>query len=158
VARSRQDAFIAIDPANLSAGERDDREMLINSRKGKLQDIETVRYWQKDSSRRWPIAAVSHRRRRQVNRLIGRLLGEAPPTVDLAHLDLARRQQRPERHRGGLHGRQHGLRLDPSLELLMQAFNCIRMKVKSLSPVPRQAPRKAKGAADAQACGAHATR
>ena len=42
------DAFIAIDPANLSAGERDDREMLINSMKGKLLDIETVRYWQKD--------------------------------------------------------------------------------------------------------------
>jgi hypothetical protein len=71
VARSRQDAFIAIDPANLSAGERDDREMLINSRKGKLQDIETVRYWQKDSSRRWPIAAVSHRRRRQERQSLG---------------------------------------------------------------------------------------
>jgi hypothetical protein len=42
------DAFIAIDPPNLSAGERDDREVLINSMKGKLLDIETVRYWQKD--------------------------------------------------------------------------------------------------------------
>jgi hypothetical protein len=36
--------------------------------------------------------------------------------------------------RNGFRGRQHGLRLDPSLELLMQAFNCIRVKVKSLSP------------------------
>ena len=42
------DEFTAIDPATLSAGDRDDREMLINSIKGKLLDIETIRYWQKD--------------------------------------------------------------------------------------------------------------
>jgi Bacterial protein of unknown function (DUF885) len=42
------DAFIAIDPATLSAGDRDDREMLINSIKGKLLDVEAIRYWQKD--------------------------------------------------------------------------------------------------------------
>ena len=42
------DAFTAIDPATLSAGDRDDREMLINSIKGKLLDVETIRYWQKD--------------------------------------------------------------------------------------------------------------
>jgi uncharacterized protein (DUF885 family) len=42
------DAFAAIDPATLSAGDRDDREMLINSIKGKLLDVETIRYWQKD--------------------------------------------------------------------------------------------------------------
>jgi uncharacterized protein (DUF885 family) len=42
------DAFIAIDPETLSAGDRDDREMLINSIKGKLLDVETIRYWQKD--------------------------------------------------------------------------------------------------------------
>jgi hypothetical protein len=41
-------AFIAIDPATLAAGDRDDREMLINSIKGKLLDVETIRYWQKD--------------------------------------------------------------------------------------------------------------
>jgi uncharacterized protein (DUF885 family) len=42
------DTFTAIDPATLSASDRDDREMLINSIKGKLLDIETIRYWQKD--------------------------------------------------------------------------------------------------------------
>jgi len=42
------DEFTAIDPATLSAGDRDDREMLINSIKGKLLDVETIRYWQKD--------------------------------------------------------------------------------------------------------------
>jgi uncharacterized protein (DUF885 family) len=42
------DAFTAIDPTTLSAGDRDDREMLIGSIKGKLLDIETIRYWQKD--------------------------------------------------------------------------------------------------------------
>jgi uncharacterized protein (DUF885 family) len=41
-------ALTAIDPAALSASDRDDREMLINSVKGKLLDIETIRYWQKD--------------------------------------------------------------------------------------------------------------
>jgi uncharacterized protein (DUF885 family) len=42
------DALTAIDPATLSTGDRDDREMLINGIKGKLLDIETIRYWQKD--------------------------------------------------------------------------------------------------------------
>jgi uncharacterized protein (DUF885 family) len=42
------DAFTAIDPATLSSGDRDDREMLINSIEGKLLDVETIRYWQKD--------------------------------------------------------------------------------------------------------------
>jgi uncharacterized protein (DUF885 family) len=42
------DEFTAIDPATLSAGDRDDREMLINGIKGKLLDLETIRYWQKD--------------------------------------------------------------------------------------------------------------
>ena len=42
------DEFTAIDPATLSAGDRDDREMLIASIKGKLLDVETIRYWQKD--------------------------------------------------------------------------------------------------------------
>jgi len=42
------DELTAIDPATLSSGDRDDREMLINSIKGKLLDIETIRYWQKD--------------------------------------------------------------------------------------------------------------
>jgi uncharacterized protein (DUF885 family) len=42
------DALTAIDPATLSAGDRDDREMLINGVKGQLLDVETIRYWQKD--------------------------------------------------------------------------------------------------------------
>jgi uncharacterized protein (DUF885 family) len=42
------DALTAIDPAHLSAGDRDDREMLIGSINGKLLDLETIRYWQKD--------------------------------------------------------------------------------------------------------------
>jgi hypothetical protein len=37
------DDFTAIDPVTLSAGDRDDREMLINSIKGKLLDVETIR-------------------------------------------------------------------------------------------------------------------
>jgi uncharacterized protein (DUF885 family) len=41
-------AFLAVDPAALPAGDRDDREMLINSIKGKLLDIATIRYWQTD--------------------------------------------------------------------------------------------------------------
>jgi len=42
------DALTAIDPANLSAGDRDDREMLTNSIKGNLLDVETIRYWRSD--------------------------------------------------------------------------------------------------------------
>jgi uncharacterized protein (DUF885 family) len=42
------DAFTAIDPAALPSSDRDDREMLIGSIKGKLLDVETIRYWQKD--------------------------------------------------------------------------------------------------------------
>jgi hypothetical protein len=38
-----------------------------------------------------------------------------------AHRDLARSQQSPEQHRGSFRGRQHGMRLDPSLEHFM---NC----------------------------------
>jgi uncharacterized protein (DUF885 family) len=42
------DELTAIDPATLAAGDRDDREMLIDSIKGTLLDVETIRYWQKD--------------------------------------------------------------------------------------------------------------
>ena len=50
----------------------------------------------------------------EVNDLIVRLFGEALPTVDLSHDDLARRHQRPEQHGGCFGAGQHGLRLDPS--------------------------------------------
>jgi hypothetical protein len=49
--------------------------------------------------------------------LIDGLCGERLPTIDLAHVDLARGEQRPEQHCSGFRGRQHGVRLDPSLEL-----------------------------------------
>jgi hypothetical protein len=42
------DAFTSIDPATLPASDRDDREMLIGGIKGKLLDLETIGYWQKD--------------------------------------------------------------------------------------------------------------
>jgi uncharacterized protein (DUF885 family) len=42
------EAFIANDPATLSAGDRGDREMLIGSIKGKLLDAEAIHYCQKD--------------------------------------------------------------------------------------------------------------
>jgi hypothetical protein len=58
--------------------------------------------------------------------LIGRLLGEALPAVHLAHRDLAGNQQSPKQHGRGFRGRQHGLRLDPSLELLLQSLDRIR--------------------------------
>src|SRR5271170_2525471 len=62
----------------------------------------------------------------EVNNLIGRLLGEALPTIDLAHHDLPRGQQCPEEHRRGLRTRQYSLGLDPPLEFLVQAFDGVR--------------------------------
>ena len=55
----------------------------------------------------------------------GRAL-EGLPTVDPAHGDLTGRQQRPEQHGGGLGTGQQALRLDPPLELLVQAFDGVR--------------------------------
>lgn len=53
----------------------------------------------------------------------GELLAQVPaqvlPTVRLAQGGLARRRQRPEQRGGGSGGRQHGLRPDPALELLL---------------------------------------
>jgi hypothetical protein len=42
------DVFTSIDPATLPASDRDDREMLIGGIKGKLLDLETIGYWQRD--------------------------------------------------------------------------------------------------------------
>jgi len=42
------DTLTAIDPATLPVSDRDDREILIGSIRGKLLDAETIRYWQKD--------------------------------------------------------------------------------------------------------------
>src|SRR5882724_10611813 len=61
----------------------------------------------------------------EVNRLIAGLYGECLPSIDLAHVDLSRGKQRPEQHGCGVCRRQHGLRLDPSLELFVQPLDCI---------------------------------
>src|SRR3954468_9350740 len=55
----------------------------------------------------------------------GGLLGQGLPAVDLAHRDLARSEQRPEQPRGRFRRRQHGLGLDPALELLVQPLDRI---------------------------------
>ena len=55
----------------------------------------------------------------EFNRLIDGFCGKGFPAVDLAHIDLARGQQRPEQHGGRVCRRQHGLRFNPALELLV---------------------------------------
>src|SRR5829696_1770444 len=59
------------------------------------------------------------------NRLIGAGRGDGLPAVDPPHMDLARREQRPEQHRGAFCRGQDGLGFDPALELLVQAFDGI---------------------------------
>src|SRR5215211_4362546 len=61
----------------------------------------------------------------EVNWLIDGFCGEGLPTIDLAHADLSRGEQRPEHHRGGVGRRQHGLGFDPPLELLVQPLDRI---------------------------------
>ena len=58
--------------------------------------------------------------------MIGGLVSEALPSVDLAQGDLGGSEQRPEQHGGGFGVGQHGLGLDPALELLVQALDCVR--------------------------------
>ena len=53
-------------------------------------------------------------------------MSKALPSVDFSHRDLAGSQERPEQHCCRLRRREDGLRLDPSLELLMQAFDRVR--------------------------------
>src|SRR5580704_13175092 len=55
----------------------------------------------------------------EFNRLIDELCGKALPAIYLAHVDLAGSKQRPEQHGSRVRRRQHGLRLDPALELLV---------------------------------------
>src|SRR5271168_156341 len=54
-----------------------------------------------------------------------RLRGECLPAIDLAHVDLAGGEQRPEQHGGGVCRWQNGLCLDPSFELLVQPLDRI---------------------------------
>src|SRR5271166_6895260 len=57
----------------------------------------------------------------EVNRcLFSRLLGEALPSIDLAHGDLSRSKQGPEQHRRRLGRGQHGLCFDAALKLFVQ--------------------------------------
>src|ERR1700746_2227195 len=51
--------------------------------------------------------------------LIDGLCGKALPAIDFAHVDLAGSKQRPEQHGSRVRRRQHGLRLDSALELLV---------------------------------------
>ncbi len=55
----------------------------------------------------------------EFNWLIDGFSGKGFPAVDLAHTGLAGCQQRPEQHGGRVCRRQHGLRFDPALELLV---------------------------------------
>ncbi len=57
--------------------------------------------------------------------LIGDWLGEGRPAIDLPHPDLARREQRPKEHGGGICRGQNRLGLDPAPELLVKAFNSV---------------------------------
>lgn len=50
-------------------------------------------------------------------------LRESFPAIDLAHLDLAGSQQRPEQHRHGFGAGQHGLGLDAAAEFLVETFD-----------------------------------
>jgi hypothetical protein len=59
----------------------------------------------------------------EVNWLIDGLCGERLPAIDLAHVDLSGSEQRPEQHGRGVGRRQHGLGLDPPLELLVQPLD-----------------------------------
>ena len=51
--------------------------------------------------------------------LIDGLCGKTLPAIDFAHVDLTGSKQRPEQHGSRVRRRQHGLRLDPALELLV---------------------------------------
>jgi hypothetical protein len=55
--------------------------------------------------------------------LVGWLVGEALPAVDLWHDDLAGGEQRPEQHGGGFGAGHDGLGLDAALEILVQAVD-----------------------------------
>ena len=57
---------------------------------------------------------------------LSEMLIERVPAVDFSEADLTGREQRPEQHGGGLRRRQHSLRLDPPLELLVQPLDGVR--------------------------------
>jgi hypothetical protein len=55
----------------------------------------------------------------EVNCQCNRLFGDCFPSIDFAHADLTGGEQSPEQHRSSVGGRQHGLGLDPPLELFV---------------------------------------
>ena len=54
---------------------------------------------------------------------LSEMLIERVPAIDFSERDLTGGEQRPEQHGGGLGRRQHGLRLDAPLELLVQPLD-----------------------------------
>jgi hypothetical protein len=63
--------------------------------------------------------------------MIGPLLGDGVPAVDLGHRYLARGEQRPEQYGGRFRRRPAWSGLDPALELFMQCS--IALDVRSIS-------------------------
>ena len=58
----------------------------------------------------------------EVNWLTGPC-GECAPAFNPSHADLARSEECPEQHGGGVGRWQHGLRFNPAPEFLMQSFD-----------------------------------
>ena len=59
----------------------------------------------------------------EIKLLIYGFRGQALPAIDFSHVDLSGSKQCPEQHGGGVCRWQHGLRLDPALELLVEPFD-----------------------------------
>ena len=66
--------------------------------------------------------------------------GEGLPTVNLAHVDLTRGEQRPEQHCRRIGRRQHGLLINPPLELFVQTLD--RVRCSCASPLARRQARE----------------
>src|SRR5271155_4720385 len=76
----------------------------------------------------------------EVNDLIVWFLGEGVPSVDLAHGDLTRGEERPEQHGGGFGAGQDSLGLYPALEFFVQSLD--RVRGSDRLPLARREPRE----------------